>query len=528
MYGTLLLACAAFVHLTAAEGFIIVASPDDFCPGDFNGKPNCLTLDQFLSNYSHVSDLTLNLHPGKHELNNHNFELQGMESFVLRATGEVSFDCMNNFVVMENITQVHINGIKFVNCTRAIKINSVNQFTLVNSSLGGSSSQKLWIRDIHHAIITNSRFSDSALILDVQNTPIVTISKCIFSNNNIALSSVNSFVTINQSVFSKNRAEDIESLEFGAAIFLVVYLNISLHESFPQEKALIIINSTFEGNTARQYGGAVFAFNANVTVIGSRFVNNTAQKQGGAMFTHSNRDTNQAKITIDSSKFIGNKARYDGGAIYTYATGSVQASHSSFVGNTASLGGGGAIFTDRCITVANSIFMSNSAAYCGVLDILECNHQVKVNSSLFSFNTATGELGGKFQFNARNWPGNGGVICVRDITISILNGIFIQNSATDLGGVMYATNSTVLVGLDQCIIIANTVGIGGGVIYKEQNGTRLEITESLFVGNKALDGRGGVLYNRGTSCLQDQVSISGTSFHANSAAIYGEVIYSRR
>lgn len=529
MYVFLLLLCAAFHH-ASSERFFVVTTPNDPCPGKFTGEP-CITLTQFvsgsytrfLSDPGFVSDITLDLLPGIHEiLYSHDLLVQNIDSFVLRAmTPRVTLDCRNRYFNISSVQDVQINGIKFINCSSNIVIKSVTKFKFENCSLGNL--QGLQITDTTQAMITKSFFSESRQAVHVIRTYIV-ISQCIFSTNCVGIYGDNSHITVNQSIFRMNTANCIplssQPLRSGGAIYLN-YDALQVRGRYLQEEALVIINSTFKDNRARQIGGAIYVSGTNIKINGSRFVNNTAQSQGGAVYIASTRLTTVGTSTIEGSEFISNHASIGGGAIY--APASVQISNSAFISNTAHLRGGGALYTGgrhSNIAVAKSIFVRNSAAYCGVFDIDELHHNVKIEDSTFSLNTATGnsDIGSILSISGIK-SDIGGVICVRNATISVINSNFTHNSAAGYGGVMYVDDSKINV--EKCSFDSNVAGYGGGVTYTEQHRIQFNINLSLFIKNKAQSGDGGVIY---VGRAQSQVSISESRFGFNSATDRGGVM----
>jgi predicted outer membrane repeat protein len=459
-------------------------------------------------------------------LYSHDLVVQNMELFVLRATTpglEVTLDCRNSYFNISNVKHVQMSGIKFINCTNNIVIKSVARFNFENCFL--DNLQQLWITDTMQAIVTQSFFSESRQTIHVTRTSI-TVSQCIFSTNCVGIYGDNSHITVYQSVFRMNTAncatKSNQVLRSGGAIYLSYSAqNFLVREGDVQEEALTIIDSTFEENGARQNGGCIFVSGTNIMINGSRFANNTAQSQGGAVYIASTRLTTDGVSVIEGSKFISNRASIGGGAIY--APASVQISNSAFVSNTAHLRGGGAIYTGgrhSNIAVTKSIFERNSAAYCGVFDIDELNHDVKIEDSTFSLNTATGNSDISSILSISGIKSDiGGVICVRNATISILNCNFTHNSAAGYGGVMYVDDSKMTV--EKCAFDSNVAGYDGGVTYTEQHRVQLSINFSLFTKNRAQSGDGGVVY---VGRAHSQVSISESRFGFNSATERGGVM----
>ena len=532
-YVFLLLLCAAFQH-ASSERFFVVTTPNDPCPGKFTGEP-CITLTQFvsgsytrfLSDPGRVSDVTLDLQPGNHQmLYSNDLLVQNMELFVLRATTpglEVTLDCRNSYFNITNVKHVQISGMKFVNCINNIVIKSVAQFNFENCSL--DNLQQLWITDTTQAVITKSFFSKSQQTIHVIQSSI-TINQCIFSSNCVGVHGDNSHITVHQSVFKMNTANCVtksnEVLRSGGAIYLsYIAQSFLVREGHSRGEVPTIVNSTFEDNNARQNGGCIFVSGSNVKINGSRFINNTARSQGGAVYIASTRLTTVGVSVIEGSEFISNRASIGGGAVY--APASVQISNSAFISNTAHLRGGGAIYTGgrhANIAVTKSIFERNSAAYCGVFDIDELDHDVKIEDSTFSLNTATGNSDISSILSVSGIKSDiGGVICVRNATISILNCNFTHNSAAGYGGVMYVDDSKMIV--ERCAFDSNVASYGGGVSYTEQHRVQLDINLSLFTKNRAQRGDGGVMY---VGRAHSQVSISESRFGFNSASERGGVM----
>ena len=522
-----LLLCTVVQHVST-ERFFIITKPNDSCPGKFTGEP-CLTITQFvsgsytrfLSDPSRVTEITLDLLPGLHMVtNSYDFKVKDMVTFELRGAGTAGtiLDCGSGEFNVSNVKDVHISGIEFVNCRKKIVINSVSEFMFENCSL--SQGESLFIIDTSKAIVSRSSFTDSKETVYVRNTS-VTINESTLTNNCVAIFGHDSCITVKESTFIMNIADCIlDSSLFvrsGGAIHLEY---TKLNQDF-QDKALKIINSTFDGNKARENGGAIYISGVNMIVNGSTFVNNTARLQGGAVYIASTRASTESTSKIYESEFITNHARLGGGAVY--APASVQVNKSAFVSNTAHSRGGGAIYTGghhSDIEVIRSIFRNNSAAYCGAFDVDELHHSIKFSRSIFTLNTATGksDIGHILSFSGIK-SDIGGVICVRNATIMIASCNFTQNVAAGYGGVMYVDDSRIMV--EKSTFDGNTAGESGGVMFTELHQIQLVIKLSSFNNNRAQNGDGGVIY---VGRAYSRVSISESSFGLNSATLRGGVI----
>lgn len=129
---------------------------------------------------------------------------------------------------------------------------------------------------------------------------------------------------------------------------------------------LTITNSTFEDNTAGDYGGAIYntlgsIYEMDLTIENSTFTGNTATSyDGGAIFTESH-----AGVTITNSTFFNNTAGLNGGAIYhdTAVQGDEYLSiiHSTFSENYAlDAAYGAGVVSFGYLKIVNSI-IANSA-----------------------------------------------------------------------------------------------------------------------------------------------------------------------
>lgn len=516
------------VQYASPERFFVVTKPGDPCPGKFTGEP-CLTITQFvsgsytrfLSNPSLASDITLDLQQGEHQITNfYDFLVRNMDSFALRATSTVILDCKSGYFNISNVQRVQISGIKFINCYKNIVIKSVTQLTFENCEL--AHGEALWIRDATKAMIISSLFSESTHSLYVRQTTVM-ISQSMFVKNCVGVLGENSFITVHQSNFINNTAncalQSTQMIRAGGAIHL--QYNAIRRQGHSQKEALTIVNSTFEDNKADNKGGAIYVSGINIKVNGSMFVNNKARLQGGAVYIASTSTSTESTSVIYSSKFISNHASIGGGAIY--APASVIISESAFIDNTAHFRGGGAVYTGghySNIEVTKSIFRNNSAAYCGAFDVDELHHKVKLLASTFSLNTATGgsDIEDILKFSGIK-SNVGGVICIRNASVLILDTNFTHNMAAGYGGVMYVDDSTITI--EKSNFDGNRAGYDGGVIYTEQHRIQIMIAHSSFTKNRAHDGDGGVMYVGRT---HSQVSINESTFSFNSATERGGVI----
>lgn len=523
----LLLSICAAIQFASSEKFFVIAKPNDSCPGKFTGEP-CLTMMQFvsgsytrfLSDPNLVSEITLDLQPGLHQITNfYDFQVQYIARFTLKADSGAILDCGNGHFNITNVNDIQISGIQFINCNKFIVVQSATQLIFDNCSL--NQDESLWIMDTTKAKLMNSSFRDSKLTVYVRRSS-VAINQCTFTDNCIGVFGEESYITIDQGIFNRNRAncvlESNHLVHSGGALHLE--FNAYPKQVFWQNQPLTIINSTFNNNIAHENGGAIYLSGLNIEINGSMFINNTARLQGGAVYIASTRTSSGSTSRIYDSKFIANHASIGGGAIY--APASIQIGRSAFIENSARSRGGGAIYTGGYhsdIDVIDSVFKNNSAAYCGVFDIDELHHRVKLLRSTFSMNVATGQSDISHILSFSGIKSDiGGVICVRNASVVILDSNFTNNLAVGYGGVMYVDDSKITV--EKSTFDGNVGGRSGGVLYSELHRIQLKVTFSSFTNNHAQNGDGGVLY---IGRAHSRVNISDSKFDFNTATDRGGV-----
>jgi len=221
-----------------------------------------------------------------------------------------------------------------------------------------------------------------------------------------------------------------------------------------------------------------------LTVTNSTFSgNNASYGDGGAIYN------NYGTLTVTNSTLSGNGADTSGGAIYNNY-GTVTVTNSTFSGNNAD-NGGGILNNDGTLTVANTIFSDNSARNPrgGIYNI----GTLTVTNSTFAGNSAGAAGGG---------------ICNSSSTLTVTNSTFASNSAGIGGGIynsgtLTVTNST-FAGNSAIDFVD---GVGGGIY----NIVRLTVTNSTFAGNSAHDGGGNIYSNYGLTVVLTNTIISGGS-----------------
>nr|WP_255590820.1 Ig-like domain-containing protein [Methanobacterium spitsbergense] len=274
---------------------------------------------------------------------------------------------------------------------------------------------------------------------------------------------------------------------------------------------LTVTGSTFTGNKATNYGGAIYNHDGTLTVTGSTFINNNAVV-GGAIFK------NDGTLTVTGSTFTGNNAG-SGGAIYNNKD-TLTVTCSTFTGNTAN-SDGGAIYNGGTLTVNNSNFTSNTAQYHG--GAIANYEGTVINNSTFTSNNSANSGGAIYNYYGTltatdsNFTSNtadvGGAIFNYGGTVNVTDSTFTSNFATYYGaiyneGILTVNNST---------FTSNTAQAYGGAIYNAYDST-LNVSFCRIVGNTPYD-----IYSDGDSCDVDY-NWWGSNFVGSDPVTAGRVV----
>ena len=288
---------------------------------------------------------------------------------------------------------------------------------------------------------------------------------------------------------------------------------------------LMVTGSTFTGNNATNYGGAIYNY-GNSTITISNFADNTAtgtSGRGGAIF-------NIGALTITNSNFMYNTAKgSSGGAVDNL--GALTIINCSFTGDSATdmWGRGGAIYNTGKLNVTGSNFTGNNATmFAGAIwnDGGNSTDPIIISKSIFTGNNANSDSGAAvYNYSTRNliiidstFTGNnaanyGGAICNCGI-LTVTGNNFINNKANNYGGAIYNQDT---LNITDSNFTGNTATNYGGAI---SNTGSLIVFHSNFTGNTAT-GYGGAIYND----LINTLTVTGSRFKGNNA-VGGGAVYS--
>jgi predicted outer membrane repeat protein len=353
--------------------------------------------------------------------------------------GNVSFNCGNlpktilissEKIISENTL---INGGNLITISgggakRLFKVNPNVHFTVNNLTLA------------------NGRTADQGAAIHAGSWPnsVLTVNHCNFINNistrlgehgGGALFSSGGYLTVDKSTFKKNKAGTgggIRVVQSNLTVTNSKFIDNKAVDSFfgdggaihidggkTDNGKIIIQASKFIGNSASNYGGAVFnnILNNNTTTITNSFfsgnsVGGGVNGQGGAIWSRSTGDpkkggqwvinTNNTKLTINNITVSNNTARNQGGGIWVarHPKGAV-ISNSTISGNRALTNmGGGIVQADTGkLSVINSTISDNKVsgkASMGAGIYISRNSKATITNATIANNTASWQAGGIF------------------------------------------------------------------------------------------------------------------------------------
>ena len=518
-----ILKCVLFLLMTLCgcygkeiSCYYITPDPETSCGEDH--EP-CLTLDQFASEDINRS-AELFLIPGNHSLSR-NIEIVDVKQFSILADTSVNIQCTSHAsFLFQDISNLEIRNTAIVSCggggsSGAVQVRSVQQFDFSNVTLQESASVSLSVQD-SNGLVTGARFiGNTGAGMKTTNSTIVFEGSNTFSDNlDGGIASYDStlqFIGLNQ--FTNNTATS-----GGGISAISSTINCSR-------------NMTFEYNSAKQYGGGVYASShATVTISGtSNFIGNSAY-DGGGVCAH-----NYAAVAISGiSNFTGNSAEIFGGGVYAFRHSREAINGTSdFMGNSAETNGGG-IYATSNATVhinGNSNFIDNEAAYGGGMHASDRAEVEIRGTSLFTDNSAL--------------VYGGGVVAESGATLRICGtSVFLRNTAQASCGGVYASDNAAVYIIGDCSFEKNTARESGGGLCAVYNSRVIVDGNISFIGNSAKFGGGGVYllnaivkfsvgslfsenwsqYGGGVSIWQSEIMFQGNFAFSNNNASTGGAI----
>ena len=431
-------------------------------------------------------------------------------------------------------------------------------FSLNNANAGGAIVNDKSYLTVINSTFTGNRANRGGAILNFDGNAVM--DNAIFINNSAryggAISILSGDFSITASKFNNNSADHcggaIDVSEFneimGSAnpsknLFILnaqANNNEYLHaESKSNALVLIVNDSIFDSNTAREIGGAIRIGNGNAIAIDKSLFNKNNANMGGSIH-------NRGVLTVLDSNLTNNFVFVDfvplGGAIFS--SGDVTMHNANFVNNSAYENGesyGGAIYIlSGNFEITESTFINNSAFSGGAIyvdvdntvptapnplanDVLGSSQDESILGALIpndSFLKVTGST-----FKGNHAYGEGGAIF--NVGVVSLTGSRFENNMANEGGAIYSTH---LLTMTDSILRNNLANKSsnayGGAIYNDKEGILRIIACDLSY--NTVNGRsafGGAIYNVGETHVRDSTltfnRAIGTDF-ATAGAIYNQ------
>lgn len=151
---------------------------------------------------------------------------------------------------------------------------------------------------------------------------------------------------------------------------------------YSDSSILSFTNSTFTGNEAAQVGGALYAFDSDITLLDVLFEDNSAEIGGGVIVSSGNNHT----AVIQNAHFKNNEATGDFGGGFANEGGIATLVNTLFTGNKVS-GAGGAIVNAGELHLINSTITQNEGTLIGAGGIYNLMGNLTMTNSIVWGNT---------------------------------------------------------------------------------------------------------------------------------------------
>lgn len=212
-----------------------------------------------------------------------------------------------------------------------------------------------------------------------------------------------------------------------------------------------------------------------------------------------------------------------GGAIVFGGGGKGKITGSTITGNSAD-DGGGIVNLGTEVTIANSVISNNSNSNCCGSGIFNGTGALTITNSSISGNTGRGAgiyNAGILTVKNTTFSGNqifpdGGGAIINTGTLDVQNCNFTENFGALAGGGI--SNQAGLATIKNSLFTGNFTGDGGGVGGAIYNAAEMEIMNSRFIDNRAVNGSGGGISNSGS------LTVRNSNFSGNDPEHEGDTI----
>ena len=306
-------------------------------------------------------------------------------------------------------------------------------------------------------------------------------------------------------------------------------VEIILSSAYPLASESLIYTSTYSNVT-------------NITITGGNYVMTPASGTRHFVIDSSTEVTfnsvrfrggsggikvDSGTLTLTGCIFMTNSAA-NGGAL-EITGGTVTATATEFNGNKASSNGGAIYVTGGTVELTNAIFTGNEATSGGGGAIYVSGGTVTLAGSNTFTNTNNAANGGAIYvdggtvnlessntFNSNNATTNGGAICVNSGTVNLSGTADFTSNTAANGAAIYSASSLTIA--DALTFTSNTATSNGGAVYIA-DGTTTFSGKPVFTGNTA-SSNGGAVYNAGTMNFTSAPEFTSNTSTSNGGAVY--------
>ena len=513
-----LLLCTTLSFVTGTVFNIVPTIPDDTtCPG---GSQPCLTLSEFASSNLSVSNITLILFPGVHQLD-HQLSVVDINYFAMKATN-ATVDCSHHTsnISFYDTQYVLLSGVVYSGCSRNL-VSSVTEFVLEDSVIQNSVRvPALQIVNttasiVQSSIQKNENYDKNYGILNLENSSVL-ITECYVSDNRGhptgggIIYSVNSIIAMDRSEISKN-------------YFDYTFYDYNYNYDY-NNRYDYYYDYDYRGDDFRGWFHALSdsGNTSTITIQDCVFTYNT----GNALIYGKD-----VCLVIERSSFLHNEnygqtytSRFtyeiNGAVLYTihnyYSTAKLEIYNCNFERNGGQNGVGRAIFSRNTdITIVDSNFHSN---------YYTSNDGYVQGAALTAFGSTVTILKSRFANNIVD--GSGGALYIASSKIIIERSTFHQNRAlAGSGGAVNLHGSTLDISL--CRFAHNVASFSGGALYT--GAENITITDATFSNNVAFDKGGAISVEPRSyySHTEHSLTVDNSTFSHNMATIGGGVVHTK-
>ena len=257
------------------------------------------------------------------------------------------------------------------------------------------------------------------------------------------------------------------------------------------DAVMAVANSSFSSNSAG-FGGAIIVESGTQTINGGSFYNNTASTNAGAI-----RVLGGAYLNIDGTSFQGNSAQKYGGALDIESSNSSVTNHINnavFKGNHAQWGG--AVEIDGSGSTTKVVF---SGCTFGGTESGEPNYVTRIDNKDADGGAIHAEGDSYVNVSTSTFTGNtavnrGGAIAIKgDVMFQLFRDSFYGNHSST-GGVAYTTDASTKypdLFIDECSFDANYITASYGCVFNIAKASHFIMHNSSVRGSYASPSQTG-------------------------------------